>query len=122
MKSSGSRISTCFLGLRNTYLLFWGFHSATSIIDPAIASPADHIAFILYWAGLVCLGFPLWTLGGVRGGGGDSLLDLRTPVLFVVGERAAGSTPHDLEDLRQQQNLLLKFFYIFIQKKKDEKF
>jgi hypothetical protein len=60
----------------------------------------------LYWAGLVCLGFPLCTLGGVRGGGGDSLLDLRTPVLFVVGERAAGSTPHDLEDLRQHQNLL----------------
>ncbi len=57
--------------------------------------------------GLVCLGFPLWTLGGVRGGGGDSLLDLRTPVLFVVGERAAGSNTHDLEDLRQHQNLLV---------------
>jgi hypothetical protein len=65
------------------------------------------LSLFRYCPGLVCLGFPLWTLGGVRGGGGDSLLDLRTPVLFVVGERAAGATTHDLEDLRQQQNLLV---------------
>jgi hypothetical protein len=43
----------------------------------------------------------------MRGGGRDSLLDLRTPVLFVVGERAAGATTHDIEDLRQHQNLLV---------------
>jgi hypothetical protein len=53
--------------IRIRKIALWGFHSATSLIYPMIASPVDHAAFILYWAGLVCLGLPLCTLGGVRG-------------------------------------------------------
>ena len=43
------------------------------------AAIAAHVASIERLAGLVCLGFPVSTLAGVRGQVGDTLLDLKTP-------------------------------------------
>ena len=60
-------------------LLGWG-------VGAAIAA---HVAGIERLAGLVCLGFPVSTLAGPRGQAGDPLLELKTPVLFVVGERSS---------------------------------
>ena len=37
------------------------------------------------------------TLAGVRGQVGDTLLDLKTPALFVVGERSSQCNTDDIE-------------------------
>lgn len=52
--------------------------------------------------GLVCLGFPSMSLAGRRGETGDSLLELKTPTLFLVGERSTVSNSDDIEDLRER--------------------
>ncbi len=40
-------------------------------------------------SGLVCLGFPLYTLDGMRGEPDDPIFELRLPILFVVGQNAS---------------------------------
>ena len=76
---------------RPLVLLGWG-------VGAAIAA---HVAGIEKLGGLVCLGFPVTTLTGPRGGAGDTLLELKTPVLFVVGEKAAQTDSDDVEDIRE---------------------
>jgi len=77
---------------RPVVLLGWG-------VGAAIAA---HVAGVERLAGLVCLGFPVSTLAGCRGQAGDPLLELKTPVLFVVGERCSQAGTDDLEDLRER--------------------
>ena len=93
---------------RPVVLLGWG-------VGAAIAA---HVAGVERLAGLVCLGFPVATLAGgryatptsihlhlihyCRGQAGDPLLELKTPVLFVVGERCSQAGTDDLEDLRER--------------------
>ena len=53
-------------------------------------------------AGVVCLGFPSTCLSGIRGDVGDSILDLKSPTLFVVGERSRVCNSDDIEALRER--------------------
>ena len=69
------------------------------------AAIAAHVAGIERLAGLVCLGFPVSTLAGVRGQVGDTLLDIRTPGLFVVGERSSQCNTDDIEDIREKMRV-----------------
>ena len=50
----------------------------------------------------ICLGFPLYTLDGVRGEPDDPLLDMRTSTLFLIGENATQTRADDLEDIRER--------------------
>lgn len=77
---------------RPVILLGWG-------VGAAIAA---HVAGIERLAGLVCLGFPVSTLAGWRGQAGDSLIDIKTPVLFVMGEKSGQAGSDDIEDLRER--------------------
>jgi len=51
---------------------------------------------------VVCLGFPLLGLGGVRGDVEDPLLDNTTPTLFVIGQHSNKCTTDDMEDVRER--------------------
>ena len=54
---------------------------------------------------LVYLGFAVSTLAGVRGQVGGVLLDLKTPGLFVVGERSSLCNTDDIEDIREKMSV-----------------
>ncbi len=61
-----------------------------------------HCAFILItYFGVIMItknsAYQVSTLAGVRGQVGDTLLDLKTPGLFVVGERASQCNTDDIE-------------------------
>ena len=50
----------------------------------------------------ICLGFPMFTMEGIRGDADDPILDLKHPVLFVVGQNATLCRPDDIEDMRER--------------------
>ena len=51
---------------------------------------------------LTVKGFPLSTLAGNRGQPGDPILDIRSPALFVVGEKSSSCQSDDMEDIRER--------------------
>lgn len=51
---------------------------------------------------VICLGFPFNTVEGKRGSPDDTLMDIRCPVMFVIGQNASLVRPGDLEDLREK--------------------
>lgn len=51
---------------------------------------------------VICIGFPFATVEGKRGTPDDMLMDLRCPVMFIIGQNATLVRPDDLEDLREK--------------------
>lgn len=41
---------------------------------------------------VVCLGFPLCTVEGIRGEPDDNIYSMRCPTLFVIGQNSATTT------------------------------
>jgi len=79
-KAELNRIKSVSPG-RPIYLIGWG----PGAIVAATVSLTEKVA------GVVCLGFPLYGTFGRRGEPGDPLLQIKHPVLFIIGGRAANN-------------------------------
>lgn len=51
---------------------------------------------------VICIGFPFTTVEGKRGTPDDMLMDIRCPVMFIIGQNATLVRPDDLEELREK--------------------
>ena len=49
---------------------------------------------------VVCLGFPLTGIHGCRGDVDDTLLEGKTPTLFVIGQNSTMTNTDDMEEVR----------------------
>ncbi|PVD31036.1 hypothetical protein C0Q70_10313 [Pomacea canaliculata] len=63
---------------------------------------ACHVSLVESVSAVVCLGFPLIGIHGLRGDVEDSLLDSKTPTLFVIGQDASDCSVDQMQDLREQ--------------------
>ncbi|KAK1125190.1 hypothetical protein K0M31_006530 [Melipona bicolor] len=66
------------------------------------AALACQVAQMEHITAVICLGFPFSTVEGKRGTPDDTLMDIRCPVMFVIGQNATLVRPDELEDAREK--------------------
>ncbi|KZC05900.1 KAT8 regulatory NSL complex subunit 3, partial [Dufourea novaeangliae] len=66
------------------------------------AAISCQVAQMEHITAVICLGFPFCTVEGKRGTPDDTLMDVRCPVMFVIGQNATLVRIDDLEDLREK--------------------
>nr|XP_012222923.1 PREDICTED: KAT8 regulatory NSL complex subunit 3 isoform X1 [Linepithema humile]XP_012222924.1 PREDICTED: KAT8 regulatory NSL complex subunit 3 isoform X1 [Linepithema humile] len=63
---------------------------------------ACQVAQMEHVTAVTCIGFPFATAEGQRGAPDDTLMDIRCPIMFIIGQNATLVRADDLEDLRQR--------------------
>lgn len=64
--------------------------------------PLIQVAQMEHVTAVICIGFPFATVEGKRGTPDDTLMDIRCPIMFVIGQNATLVRTDDLEDLREK--------------------
>lgn len=70
----------------------------------ASASLALQVAFSETVSSVLCMGFAYNTLTGPRGSPEDHLLEMKVPVLFVIGQNSARTSQEEMESLREKMH------------------
>ncbi|XP_055854830.1 KAT8 regulatory NSL complex subunit 3 isoform X2 [Episyrphus balteatus] len=68
------------------------------------AALALQVAMVENVSSVVCMGLAFNTLNGVRGTPDDRILDIKVPILFVVGQNSARSSQEEIESLREKMH------------------
>ncbi|EFN82752.1 Uncharacterized protein KIAA1310 [Harpegnathos saltator] len=63
---------------------------------------ACQVAQMEHVTAVICIGFPFATVEGKRGTPDDTLMDIRCPVMFIIGQNATLATTDDLEEVREK--------------------
>nr|XP_022339317.1 KAT8 regulatory NSL complex subunit 3-like isoform X1 [Crassostrea virginica] len=63
---------------------------------------ACHVSLVEAVSAVVCLGLPITGVNGPRGDLEDTLLDSKTPTMFVIGQHSYTATIDNMEDLREK--------------------
>lgn len=80
----------------NRHIVLIGFNAGASL--------ALQVAFSESVSSVICMGFAYNTLTGPRGSPEDHLLDLKVPVLFVIGQNSARASQEEIESLREKMH------------------
>lgn len=82
--------------LPNRHLILVGINAGASL--------ALQVALVEQVSSIVCMGYAYNTLNGVRGAPDDKILEITTPILFVLGENSARSSQEEIESLREKMS------------------
>ncbi|XP_056004677.1 KAT8 regulatory NSL complex subunit 3-like isoform X5 [Ostrea edulis] len=63
---------------------------------------ACHVSLVEAVSAVVCMGLPITGINGQRGDIEDTLLDTKTPTMFVIGQHSYTATIDNMEDLREK--------------------
>lgn len=80
----------------NRHIVLIGFNAGASL--------ALQVAFSESVSSVLCMGFAYNTMTGPRGSPEDHLLDLKVPVLFVIGQNSARASQEEMESLREKMH------------------
>lgn len=75
-------------------IILVGFNSGAAL--------ACQVALLEHVTAVICLGFPFATVEGKRGLPEDTLMDIRCPIMFIIGQSATLVRPDDLENIREK--------------------
>ncbi|XP_057339743.1 KAT8 regulatory NSL complex subunit 3 [Microplitis mediator] len=75
-------------------IILVGFNSGAAL--------ACQVALLEHVTAVICLGFPFATVEGKRGLPEDTLMDIRCPIMFIIGQTATLVRPDDLENIREK--------------------
>lgn len=78
-----AKIQEIRLQTPNRHIILVGFNAGAAL--------ALQIAYVESVNSVICLGFAYNTLYGVHGASDDRIIELTTPVLFVIGQNAQRS-------------------------------
>ncbi|KAI7685341.1 hypothetical protein SSS_10543 [Sarcoptes scabiei] len=92
----GEKIRNCRNSFPSRPIILVGFGSSALISAHCALQNQKSISAI------VCLGFPLKTVDGIRGELGDIFLELCCPMQFIVGENSILSPLDEIEDFREK--------------------